>query len=399
MTHFQAPPFLTLPAVQTVFALARQAGGEARLVGGCVRDYILARTHQQIDIDMAVNLPIATLIEVAETAGIRVLASGLAHGSVTLMIEQMKIEVTQTRADIAPDGRHTQIGFTADWQEDAHRRDFTINALYIDGSGHLHDDVGGMADLKAMNLRFIGHAAARIDEDYLRILRAVRFCAQMPELSLGSEALAAMMNKAPFLQQLSGERIHAELYKSLSAKGWEKAVDLMRQTQIDTALFGVSFSACDADLIALSAHHRWLVILASTLPPEVIMAQRDRLRLSNAETHILSSLIKPFSDDEWALLASDKWAEYAYHEPVHLAERALVFMARYKPSVRLDADLVRQIDLFDPPPCPVTGHELIKAGVPAGQSMGVYVQRAKSYFAASQFTADKEAILSYLLDS
>lgn len=399
MSHFRAPPFLSLPAVQTVFALARLGGGEARLVGGCVRDYIMGRTLDKIDIDMAVNLPIAEVMALAEKQGIRVLETGLAHGSITLMLDDRAIEVTQTRADIAPDGRHTDIGFTADWQEDAHRRDFTINALYIDQAGALYDDVGAMADLQEGRLRFIGDARARIEEDYLRILRGLRFCAQMPDVHLEKEALIAMAETKEGLKGLSGERIHAELQKSFEAKGWQEAALMMRKAEIDKVLFGVSFGSFDGKFISLVERHKWLVILACLLPFEALHAQVDRLRLSNAEKQIVAQIGKDFSDEDWARLTSDRWYETAYLAPLYLAERAVVFMAQKKPPHLLEAEELRQIALFEPPPCPVTGHDLIKAGVPAGKSMGGYIDRAKRYFAASHFTANKDEILRYLLDN
>ena len=396
-----APSFLGLPAVQTVFEVMRKAGGEARLVGGCVRDHMMGRVVDEADIDMAVNLPIEKVVSAAKQADIRVLETGLAHGSVTLMIEGHAIEVTQTRADIAPDGRHTEIGFTADWYEDAQRRDFTMNALYLDEAGQLYDEVGGLADLQEMNLRFIGDAAARIDEDYLRILRAVRFVGQMPELRLSQEALMPMAQKAEKLRQLSGERIHAELKKSFSSKGWQKSAALMHETAIDQTLFGAAFIMNNImengdDFDQRIAEH-WLVRLASLLSKEALIAQGEALRFSTNEKQMISQITKPFSENEWAVLTSDKWAEYAYHEPLYLAERAFVFMRHHHAVIMMDDKRLRQIALFTPPPCPVTGHDLLQAGVPAGKSLGTLLKTAKSHFAASQFKASKDEILSHLL--
>lgn len=407
-----APSFLDLPAVQTVFEVMRKAGGEARLVGGCVRDHMLGRMVDKsdinqpdidksdidmADIDMAVNLPIDEVVSAAKQAEIRVLETGLAHGSVTLMIEGRAIEITQTRADIAPDGRHTEIGFTADWYEDAQRRDFTMNALYLDEAGQLYDEVGGLADLQEMNLRFIGDAAARIDEDYLRILRAVRFVGEMPELRLSQEALKPMAQKAEKLRQLSGERIHAELKKSFSSKGWQKSAALMRETAIDQALFGTAFIMENSDDFDQTIADHWLVRLVSLLSKEALMAQCEALRFSTNEKQMIAQITKAFSDNEWAVLTSDKWPEYAYHEPLYLAERAFVFMRQHHPPIMMDEERLRQIALFTPPPCPVTGHDLLQAGVPAGKAIGTLLKTAKSHFAASQFKASKDEILSHLL--
>ena len=392
------PDFLSLPAVQTVFDVMKKAGGEARLVGGCVRDHILGRIVGDTDIDMAVNLPIDKVVRAAKQADIRVLETGLAHGSVTLLIGDSAIEVTQTRADIAPDGRHSEIGFTADWYEDAQRRDFTINALYLDEAGQLYDEVGGRDDLQDMILRFIGDAAARIDEDYLRILRAVRFIGQMPELRLSEDALEPMTQKADRLHKLSGERIHAELKKSFSSKGWQKSASIMNETAIDKALFGTAFEIENYLEEAPPIANHWLVRLAILVSAERLLPQLELLRFSTNETRIVTHITKPFTPDEWALMTSDRWPEFAYHEPDYLAERVYVFMCQHQPPIMIDNEKLRQIDLFVPPPCPVTGHDLLHAGVPAGKSLGALLMQAKSHFAASQFTASKDEILSHLLD-
>ena len=201
------------------------------------------------------------------------------------------------------------------------------------------------------------------------------------------------------LKNLSGERIHTELQKSFDAIGWQKSALLMKEAGIDKALFGADFTLFDNKFIPQMKAHRWLVILASLLPVETVIGHAQRVRLSNAETQMLHQISKGFSDEEWTQIASDRWYEFAYDEALYLAERALVFMAHKKPSRLLDHDRLRQIALFEPPPCPVTGHDLIKAGVQAGKSMGLYIQRARGYFAASHFTADKDDILRYLLDS
>ena len=175
--------------ISDIFRFARVAGGEARLVGGVVRNGLLARDKGvgfdvEQDLDFAVSLPIVRFAEVAQQKGLRVVETGLAHGTVTVMADGQSAEVTQLRSDLSTDGRHAKIQPTSDWQTDAKRRDFTINALYLDADGVIHDLVGGYSDLKVGCLRFVGDAARRLQEDHLRLLRALRFLACYPELSM-----------------------------------------------------------------------------------------------------------------------------------------------------------------------------------------------------------------------
>ena len=149
-------------------------GYEARIAGGAVRDWVAsgcpARFHI-VDLDMAVASPIAEVSTILRIAGMRVVETGLSHGTVTLVEGGHTVELTQTRVDVETDGRHAVVAFSDDWKQDAARRDFTINALYIDSNGQLQDPLGGMADLQAGILRFVGDAHQRVAEDALRMLR------------------------------------------------------------------------------------------------------------------------------------------------------------------------------------------------------------------------------------
>ena len=175
-------------------ALAASLGGEARLVGGVVRDAVLGTLDLQgrLDLDMAVNLPIKEVADGARDKGYRVIETGLAFGSVTIIADAHPIEITQTRADLETDGRHATIGFQPDWLEDAKRRDFTMNALYLQSDGQLYDPLGGCDDIAAKRLRFIGVPQDRIAEDYLRILRAIRFLATYPTFTMPADDYAAL---------------------------------------------------------------------------------------------------------------------------------------------------------------------------------------------------------------
>ena len=169
------------------------------------------------DVDAATTLLPQATMALLEKAGIRAIPTGIAHGTVTAVIDGKHIEITTLRRDVATDGRHAEVAFTDDWEEDASRRDFTLNALYLSPSGELFDYFGGQADAKAGHVRFIGDPAARIAEDYLRILRFFRFHAHYGKSAPDAIALKACAHAAGHIESLSGERIQHELLKLLAA--------------------------------------------------------------------------------------------------------------------------------------------------------------------------------------
>ena len=199
--------------------------GEARFVGGAVRDTLLGL--DVADIDIATRHPPDAVVARLEAAGIKAIPTGIAHGTVTAVSQGTVVEVTTLRRDVATDGRHATVAFTDDWRADAARRDFTINALYADPlTGELFDWFGGIDDLAAGRVRFIGDPLARIGEDHLRILRFFRFLARFGD-AVDADGLAACAARANDLMALSRERIAAELLKLLVAPGAVAALRLM----------------------------------------------------------------------------------------------------------------------------------------------------------------------------
>ena len=184
-------PWLVAPRTQAVCALLTEAGHAAYLVGGCVRNALLGAPVA--DIDLATDALPQAVLALAEAAGVKAVPTGIEHGTVTLVLEGQPFEVTTFRRDVETFGRHAVVAFSRDIAEDAARRDFTMNALYAKPDGALVDPLGGLPDLRAGRVRFVGAAEARIAEDYLRILRFFRFHAWYghPEDGLDPEGLAA----------------------------------------------------------------------------------------------------------------------------------------------------------------------------------------------------------------
>ncbi|MDE2018263.1 MAG: CCA tRNA nucleotidyltransferase, partial [Hyphomicrobiales bacterium] len=211
-------------------------GEETRVVGGAVRDVLLGLPHG--DVDLATTLAPQETMRRAGRAGLGVAPTGLAHGTVTVVVEGRPFEVTSLREDVATDGRHATVRFGRDFAADAARRDFTINALSLSRDGALHDTVGGLADLEAGRVRFIGEAAARVREDRLRILRFYRFGARFSAGAPDSEGVAATIAGRGGLADLSRERVGAETLRLLAAPRAADAIEAMAGAGLVLPVFG-----------------------------------------------------------------------------------------------------------------------------------------------------------------
>ena len=270
------------PGTQALCAVLAQAGHQALFVGGCVRNALLGLAVA--DIDIATDARPAIVSDIAERAGFRAVPTGIEHGTVTVIAQGLAHEVTTFRRDMETDGRRAVVAFSTDVAEDAARRDFTMNALYARADGTVLDPLGGLPDLIARRVRFVGEAEARIREDYLRILRFFRFYAVYgdPVRGIDVEGLSACATNVNGIDGLSRERIGAEMRKLLGARDPAPAVATMAQTGILARVLPGS----DAKALSVLVHvegdlpPRWqrrLVILGGTDPG-------GALRLSRAET-------------------------------------------------------------------------------------------------------------------
>jgi len=268
---------------QTVCRMLTDAGQQALFVGGCVRNAIIGQPVT--DIDIATDARPELVIELAKDAGLRPVPTGIEHGTITVIAGGIPHEVTTFRRDVETDGRRAVVAFSTRVEDDARRRDFTMNALYADAQGHVIDPLGGLSDLLARRVRFIEDAPARIAEDYLRILRFFRFHAWYGDTTEGLDplALSAIAAASEGLSQLSRERVGAEIRKLLSAPDPAPAVAAMRACGVLTRILPGADDRGLAPLIHLEAEAEiapdWLTRLAVMTGPEAAA----RLRLSRAE--------------------------------------------------------------------------------------------------------------------
>ena len=234
-----APAWLTEPATRAVLDAFAAGGVEARFVGGVVRDALLGlplgASGGRADIDIATPAPPERVVELLESRGIRVVPTGLAHGTVTAIpapqpgAASRHFEITTLRRDVETYGRHARVAFDADWAADAARRDFTINAIFLSPDGAIDDPAGGLADLRARRVRFVGDPATRIAEDVLRILRYYRFEARFGAGDGDPAARAACHDQAHLLPNLSAERVAQELVRLLEAADPVRALAMMAE--------------------------------------------------------------------------------------------------------------------------------------------------------------------------
>ncbi|MFN6058010.1 MAG: CCA tRNA nucleotidyltransferase [Paracoccaceae bacterium] len=281
-----AGDWLAHPGTQGLMQALEAAGHKALFVGGCVRNALMAVPVS--DIDISTDAPPETVSDLAEAAGFKPVPTGIDHGTVTVVAEGKPHEVTTFRRDVETDGRRAVVAFSTRIEEDAQRRDFTMNALYADRHGHVIDPLNGLPDLQSRRVRFVGDPETRIREDYLRILRFFRFHATYgdPDQGLDPEGLAACAALAEGLDGISKERITAELRKLLSARDPAPAVAAMAQSGILTRILPGSDPRVLAPLIHLDAAEppHWLRRLS------VLGGETADLRLSKAEARDLAAL-------------------------------------------------------------------------------------------------------------
>ncbi|WP_368419161.1 CCA tRNA nucleotidyltransferase [Rhodovarius sp.] len=345
----------------------------SRAVGGAVRDFLCEPPKAIHDVDVAVALPPLEVARRLREAGLKVFETGLQHGTVTAVLERQPVEVTSLRRDVATDGRHAEVEWIGDWREDAARRDFTINAMSMGLDGVLHDYFGGMADLRAGCVRFVGVPGARLAEDYLRALRFFRFWARYGRGAPDGEAVAAIRDAVPGLARLSVERVWMEIKRLLQAPEPPDALRLMERTGVMGAVLPEALPVDLAPLerlVARAAPVDALLRLAALLPAGADhVALGQRLKLSSAEVlrlaHILDqSAMLPPGASEAELLIWRALSRFGMPPDAHLP----LWLADARDG--LDRAAERAAIHGPPPAFPLQGRDALALGVPPGPDLG-----------------------------
>ncbi len=388
------------PAGGPALAQVWSALPRARLVGGVVRDLIAGRAVA--DIDLATPEPPETVMRRLREAGLRAVATGLAHGTVTALPHGQPIEITTLRRDEQTDGRHAVVAWTEDWREDAARRDFTINAMSLARDGTLFDYFGGADDLRAGRVRFVGEPASRLDEDALRILRFFRFEARYGSGAPDLAATDAVAAAAPALARLSAERVWSELRRILAGPELARIVTLMRRLGVLDRLLpgGASSWAASPGLAALldaglpSTPMLRLALLIGGPPAPVAQA----LRLSNTEAALLQALCEAppphpgLDDDALRRLLEEQ-------EPGLPEQRSWLAQATAEPhghDPAAWASLRRRLAAMPRPVFPLAGRDVLACGVPPGPEVGRLLTRLRDWWRDGGCKADRDACLDRL---
>jgi poly(A) polymerase len=412
-------PWLTAPSLRRLGEVLGANGSEVRLVGGCVRDGLLRRPVT--DVDLATPDPPEVVTALLDRAGIHTVpwARGIAHCTVLAVVDGTPFEVTTLRRDVACDGRHAEVVFTADWMADAARRDFTINALSASLDGAVYDYFDGMADLAAGHVRFVGRAVDRIREDALRMLRFFRFHAHYGHGAADADALAACQVLAASVIGLSGERIRTELLKTLAAPDPAGAMLLMRGVRL---LDHILPEASRFGVLRVLAFLETRGVVAPGVAPDPLRrlaalvrtdeagarALAGRLRLSRAETRRLADLCAtpgrrhPRPD----LSGPDRRRLIDDIGPDLFRDLCLVDWAVERDAVgHTDSARTRgwmtQIEALtedSPPAFPLSGNDLIAAGIPRGPALGRTLAGLRDWWLAEGFRPDRDALLARLRD-
>jgi poly(A) polymerase/tRNA nucleotidyltransferase (CCA-adding enzyme) len=372
------------PAVRRILASLP----DARLVGGAVRDTLLGRAAA--DVDIATPAPPAEVMDRLAEAGLRVVPTGLAHGTVTAVTEAGPIEITTLRRDTETDGRHATVAFTDDWREDAARRDFTINAMSMAADATVFDYFDGQADLAAGRVRFVGDAAARIAEDYLRILRFFRFQARYGRGEPDAETRAALRDGVAGLGRLSPERVWSELKRILLAPEPGAAIALMHDLSVLPAVLPGADPAGLAALLALGAPPDALLLRLAALTGEATDTLAERLRLSNEEAATLAALRAapaPSPDD-----TDDALRRLRADAPAAIAEgRTWLRQARDGGDPGRWTALRDRLAALPDPEFPLGGRDVVALGLPPGPAVGAALRAVRDWWLAGGCRADAPA--------
>ncbi len=367
------PDFLTDPALGKIW----DAVPNARVVGGAVRDALAGRTVA--DLDLATPDAPDAVTAALRQAGVKVVPTGLTHGTVTAVVNGRGFEVTTLRRDVETDGRHAVVAFTTDWRQDASRRDFTINAMSMTRDGTVFDYFGGIADLAAGRVRFVGEAATRIAEDFLRILRFFRFFCRFGRVPPDTPPERARHAGHPGLERLAMARGWNELRRILAAPDPSEAIGLMDRLGIWAAVLPEAPAV--ARLAGLPADPVLRLAAMLTGDPGTLAS---RLKMSNEDSERLVRLsVTPRA----AGSDSDLRRVLADHAPADLIDRTWLDG---------DADTRRRLSGMPRPVFPLEGRHVVGLGVPAGPAVVALLRDLRQWWLDGGCIADQKACLAEL---
>jgi poly(A) polymerase len=392
-------PWIAATETQAVLDALEAAGGPdcARFVGGCVRNTLIGRPVD--DIDIATTLSPDEVMAALKAAKIRPVPTGVEHGTVTAVANGKPFEITTLRRDVATDGRRAVVAFTGDWMEDAQRRDFTLNALYARRDGEIFDPTGhGIADARAGRIVFVGEPVERLREDYLRILRFFRFLAWYGKGPPDAAAVAACEALKDQVATLAAERISKELLKLLAADDPREAVALMAKTGVLSVVIpGPMNLPRFAGLVEVENEQLFetdaVLRLAALLPDDQVGATQfaERLRLSNADRdRIVAALAPTPAFKSWMSPREIRRSVYRLGAQTFRDRAKLAWAAAARTAATPQwRGMIALGEGWSPPTFPLTGEDVIKAGARKGPMVGQVLREVEDWWIDHDFIDDK----------
>lgn len=367
-----------------------KSGYELRIVGGAVRDILTNKEPK--DIDLASDATPTESMDLLKSNDIKVIETGLDHGTITAHIDGEDYEITTLRIDKETDGRHAEVEYTKDWEQDAERRDLTFNAMSMDFNGNLYDYFGGHGDLKSGVARFVGNTDKRVQEDYLRILRYFRFQGRMESLNFDDNTLESIASNAAGLDNISGERIWSEMGKILSGNNVHEVLTAMSAAGVLSHI-GLDSYGSDASETSLrrvnNITHDPNLMLVSLLPDVAALDRlRTRWKFSSSEYNTMRFILKN----------RDKDISYTDAKRMHIMNRVdkkhlmdlLIYQGKPDTGVK--------IDQWDAPSFPVNGNDLGQKGMKPGPEMGKTLNSLKDKWVKSGYELSKDDLLNTIDD-
>jgi poly(A) polymerase len=397
------PWMMAAETKQVVEALAAE-GAEARFVGGCVRDAVLGRPVK--DVDIATPLVPAEVTRLLEAAGIKVVPTGIGHGTVTAVVAHRPYEITTLRRDVETYGRRAKVAFTDDWQADAARRDFTMNALSCRANGEIFDYFGGLKDLRRGRVRFVGDAQARIREDVLRLLRFYRFVAHYGRGTPDPAARAACRAMAGQLAGLSAERLRDETLKLLGAPSPHDVLVLMHNDRV-LAAYLPEATEIEALSRLVALERRWGTRVRAGEPvrrltillrdPSQAVPVATRLRFSTKDRDRLETLRAPAPQfappmDERAVRREC----YRLGAELLVDKTLLYWATRGAPDNAALERILDVVEAWEPVALPVKGDDVLALGVPTGEAVGSALRQVEEWWIGEDFRPGRQETLARL---
>ncbi len=381
-----------------LFLVVKHHGGVLRFVGGAVRDAL--KNIKSGDLDFATDLSPDELVEACTEEGLKTVAIGIKFGTVGVIIDDTLVEVTSLRRDVKTDGRHAEVEYTDNWEEDASRRDLTINAVYADEKGNVFDYYNGIEDLEKGRVRFIGSASQRIKEDYLRILRFFRFYSRFGVGEPDKKALSACVENREGLKTLSMERIKEELFKMLQTPNAAATIHIMQDNGIMSfvmpeagAIDNLAFikkliddkDVPDKALLYFFTLYQPDVPLAENLAVRMKFSKREKQKfVSWAERKVTLSELSDEISIQKLMYETDK--EFCL-------EKFLLIIAENKEAIPYFWEKYQTIAAVSEPLFPLRGKDIIEQGVANPQVIGAILRELENQWLASNFTLSKDKLL------